>query len=93
MKPLIRIIKLCEDIASIFPADREMVLAKELTKTFETFVGGTAAEVCSWLEVRSFASKRGMGGAYFRSKACDIQRIVIKRNLASVKNIMRTITD
>lgn len=45
-----RIIKLCQDIASIFPEDREIVLAKELTKTFETFVRGRATELCAWLE-------------------------------------------
>lgn len=44
-----RILKLCEDIAAIFPPERRIVLAKELTKTFETFYSATVHEVCEWL--------------------------------------------
>ncbi len=45
-----RILKLCHDIAQVFSLDRQVVLAKELTKTFETFFYGTAAEASVWLE-------------------------------------------
>ncbi len=38
------------DLVLVFGADRELVLAKELTKTFEHFVHGTAAEITAWLE-------------------------------------------
>lgn len=33
------------DICSVFGADREIVLAREITKTFETFLCGSSAEV------------------------------------------------
>lgn len=36
-------------VAELGP-DRDMVLAKELTKTFETFYSGTAQECVTWLE-------------------------------------------
>jgi 16S rRNA (cytidine1402-2'-O)-methyltransferase len=38
------------DVVAVFGADRELVLAKELTKTFEHFVHGTAAEITAWLD-------------------------------------------
>ena len=34
----------------VFGAERELVLAKELTKTFENFVYGTAAQITAWLD-------------------------------------------
>jgi 16S rRNA (cytidine1402-2'-O)-methyltransferase len=46
-----RRIKDClEDVVKVFGAERELVLAKELTKTFENFVYGTAAEITAWLD-------------------------------------------
>lgn len=44
-----RIVALCQDIAAILGGDRPMVLAKEMTKLFETFFSGSASEVCAWL--------------------------------------------
>tara|TARA_R110002126_G_scaffold98045_14_gene228122 strand:+ start:14350 stop:15201 length:852 start_codon:yes stop_codon:yes gene_type:complete len=38
-----------DDVALVLGADRELVLAKELTKTFEAFCHGTAAEIQAWL--------------------------------------------
>ncbi|MDX3772562.1 16S rRNA (cytidine(1402)-2'-O)-methyltransferase [Chromatiaceae bacterium AAb-1] len=38
------------DISVVLGSDRELVLAKELTKTFEHFVHGTAAEITAWLD-------------------------------------------
>lgn len=38
-----------EDIAAVFGADAEMVLAKELTKTFERFIKGTPFMILNWL--------------------------------------------
>jgi len=46
-----RIVECVENIVSVLGADREIVLAKELTKTFETFFCGTAGEALQWLEV------------------------------------------
>lgn len=40
-------------IIDVLGADRPMVLAKELTKTFETFCCGTAQEVLTWLQADS----------------------------------------
>lgn len=38
------------DVVAVFGEDRELVLAKELTKTFEHFEHGTAAKITAWLE-------------------------------------------
>lgn len=44
-----RILDCIDDIATVFGANSELVLAKELTKTFERFVAGSASEVTQWL--------------------------------------------
>ena len=46
-----RILESIEDITHIFGEACEMVLAKELTKTFERFVTGTCLDVKNWLLV------------------------------------------
>ncbi len=38
------------DVALVFGDERELVLAKELTKTFEHLEYGTAAQITAWLE-------------------------------------------
>ncbi|BBB25494.1 16S rRNA (cytidine(1402)-2'-O)-methyltransferase [Amphritea japonica] len=45
-----RIIDSLKDIVSAFGSERSIVLARELTKTFETFLGGTAEEVLAQVE-------------------------------------------
>ena len=45
-----RILKLMTEIGVVFEETRQIVLAKELTKTFETFFSGTAKEICFWLQ-------------------------------------------
>lgn len=45
------------DIAEILGQDCELVLAKEITKTFETFVSGTCQELQHWLSVEKARSK------------------------------------
>ncbi len=40
-----RIVESLQDMEAVFGPDRPMVLARELTKTFETFLRGTVAEV------------------------------------------------
>jgi 16S rRNA (cytidine1402-2'-O)-methyltransferase len=43
-------IKAClQDIAEVFEPDRQVVITRELTKTFETFLSGTAAELVQLL--------------------------------------------
>lgn len=44
-----RIIDALEDIAKVYGPDCELVLAKELTKTFEQFISGTVSFVKTWL--------------------------------------------
>ncbi|MEO3679179.1 16S rRNA (cytidine(1402)-2'-O)-methyltransferase [Rheinheimera fenheensis] len=39
-----------QDVAAVFGPERELVLAKELTKTFEHLEYGTAAHISAWLE-------------------------------------------
>lgn len=45
-----RIIDTLQDVSAVYGPDRELVLAKELTKTFEHFEHGTAASIIQWLE-------------------------------------------
>lgn len=44
-----RILETLQDIASIFGAMREVVVARELTKTFETIKGDNAAALAEWV--------------------------------------------
>lgn len=44
-----RILESIEDIAAVFGASCEVVLAKELTKTFERFIAGSCTDVILWL--------------------------------------------
>lgn len=44
-----RILDCIEDIESVFGSQCQLVLAKELTKTFERFITGNCAEVKAWL--------------------------------------------
>lgn len=39
-----------QDLQQLFGPERELVLAKELTKTFEHFARGTANEILQWLQ-------------------------------------------
>ncbi len=45
-----RILQSLQSILNSFGADRQMVMARELTKTFETFLSGTVAEVLEKVE-------------------------------------------
>lgn len=45
-----RILESVRDIAEVLGEDREMVLGREITKTFETFYSGSVAEVLAELE-------------------------------------------
>lgn len=45
-----RILDCVRDIADVIGPERDLVLGRELTKTFETFYAGTAAEVLAVLE-------------------------------------------
>ena len=44
-----RIVATVADIVSVIGAQRQLVLARELTKTFETVYGGKASDVQAWL--------------------------------------------
>lgn len=44
-----RILECIDDLADCYGQDCEIVLVKELTKTYERFVSGTALEVKNWL--------------------------------------------
>lgn len=53
-----RILDSLSSIITVFGAERQMVLARELTKTFETFIAGTAQEVLDVLNADA-NQKRG----------------------------------
>lgn len=44
-----RLLTTIRNMVTVFGVDRYMVIAKELTKTFETIYGGTVVEVQNWL--------------------------------------------
>lgn len=44
-----RIVALFEDIQTVYPPDRPVVLAKELTKTHETIIKASAEDILAWL--------------------------------------------
>lgn len=44
-----RILECLDDIASVYGEECPLVLAKELTKTFERFISGSVSEVRQWL--------------------------------------------
>lgn len=52
-----RIAALLNDIQAIFQDQRQVVLAKELTKSHETILKSTAAEVLAWLEAEPARQK------------------------------------
>lgn len=45
-----RIIHTISDIGKVFAQDTQIILAKELTKTFETFISGNYTNILNWLE-------------------------------------------
>ncbi|NOX08399.1 MAG: 16S rRNA (cytidine(1402)-2'-O)-methyltransferase [Gammaproteobacteria bacterium] len=48
-----RILDSLLDMQTVFGEDRQVVVARELTKTFETIKGGTLAEILSWIQADS----------------------------------------
>jgi 16S rRNA (cytidine1402-2'-O)-methyltransferase len=44
-----RVLETVQDMADIFGAERELVMARELTKTFETIKSASAAELAQWI--------------------------------------------
>lgn len=48
-----RILETLQDMESVFGAEREVVVARELTKTFETIKGGNLAEMVAWVAADS----------------------------------------
>lgn len=52
-----RVLECVQDIATIMGADREVVMARELTKTFETIKSAPAAELAEWIAADSNQSR------------------------------------
>lgn len=48
-----RILETLQDMLAIFGAEREVVVAREITKTFETIKGGNLAEMAAWVAADS----------------------------------------
>ncbi|AIG66044.1 16S rRNA (cytidine(1402)-2'-O)-methyltransferase [Weissella tructae] len=47
-----RLVKTLQNIVKVFGPDRQVVLARELTKRYEEFIRGTAAEVAEWAQTQ-----------------------------------------
>lgn len=52
-----RILHAAKDLSNILPPDRQVMLAREITKKFEQSYRGNAAEVYTWLEADSVRQK------------------------------------
>lgn len=78
-----RIVDSLSDMVAAFGAERELVLARELSKTFETFIPGTAASVLKVVQADHNQQKGEMvvmvAGAAQRAEVID----------PAVENIMR----
>lgn len=48
-----RVLESVQDMAEVFGAERELVMARELTKTFETIKSAPAAELAQWIAADS----------------------------------------
>jgi 16S rRNA (cytidine1402-2'-O)-methyltransferase len=48
-----RVLETLEDMCAIFGAEREVVVAREITKTFETIKGGRLDEISAWVAADS----------------------------------------
>ncbi|MNT21487.1 Ribosomal RNA small subunit methyltransferase I [compost metagenome] len=48
-----RLLESLEDMREVFGADRPALLARELTKTFETLKGAPLGELCAWVAADS----------------------------------------
>jgi 16S rRNA (cytidine1402-2'-O)-methyltransferase len=48
-----RILETLHDMLTVFGAEREVVVAREITKTFETIEGGKLAEIAAWVAADS----------------------------------------
>lgn len=80
-----RILDSVRDISEVLGQDREIVLGRELTKTFETFYSGTAGSVLSQLEADPHGSRgefvvmvRGASAAAANAEAAtlDVDRVL-----------------
>ncbi len=52
-----RIVRLFEALSDVFESDREVVIARELTKRFETIHSGTVASLYDWLNTHTEQQK------------------------------------
>lgn len=78
-----RIIDSLAAMSEVFGADRELVLARELTKTFETLISGTATEVLAAVEADHNQRK---GEMVILVKGCEASA---KQLDANVEHMMR----
>ncbi|MBR9909086.1 MAG: 16S rRNA (cytidine(1402)-2'-O)-methyltransferase [Gammaproteobacteria bacterium] len=78
-----RIVASLADMAAVFGAEREAVLARELTKTYETIAGGSLAELQQFVEADANQRKgemvvivRGKARAAERSLDTEAERVM-----------------
>ena len=80
-----RVLDTVSDICQTLGEDRRIVLAKELTKTFETYVDGTAMDVKNWLEADAVHQKGEfvlmIGGADMMTTELPPEAITLLANL------------
>ncbi|WP_137166091.1 16S rRNA (cytidine(1402)-2'-O)-methyltransferase [Salinimonas lutimaris] len=83
-----RIVDTVSDIREILGAQRQLVMAKELTKTFERFISGTPDEVLAWLNENN-AHQKGefvlmVAGIQPTSTALPADALALLQELAEV---------
>jgi 16S rRNA (cytidine1402-2'-O)-methyltransferase len=79
-----RIAACVQDILTVLGATREIVLAKELTKTFETFFQGTAQAAYEWLQ-KDLYHQKGEFVVLIRGAIAPIQQGITAEALRVLK--------
>ncbi|WKE66075.1 16S rRNA (cytidine(1402)-2'-O)-methyltransferase [Gallaecimonas kandeliae] len=79
-----------KDMAQVFGPERQVVLAKELTKTFETLHGAPAAELITWLQEDEDRQKGEMVLMVAPApKAAELPKAAVKLFLALAEELPR----
>lgn len=82
-----RILRCLIDMMEVLGEDRFIVIAKELTKTFETFIHGTIKEVYSWLTADIYRQK-GEFVLLLKGKQPAAEAAVVQPESRNILNIL-----
>ncbi|MDX1559302.1 MAG: 16S rRNA (cytidine(1402)-2'-O)-methyltransferase [Marinobacter sp.] len=83
-----RILESVRDIAEVLGSEREIVLGREITKTFETFYSGSVAEVLAELELDPHGSR---GEFVVMVRGAEVQASNSKEATMDVDRVLRVL--